>query len=751
MADEWAYVRVTVAADKGKEPRVLQAPCYVGVGTDMALCVFCAKGFAALVNRVRCHIAGTERGVVTGTTPCPGPRLGDSENPQEFAARQASFTAARRACLSKNAELRAAADAKTQKRALDKATSPHTFVGGGAAGERPLKQKKLTDNVALRLKATQDLARGLIAAGIPANVLENVHMKRGLISVAEAGGDWRPPSRKELLGTLLDTEYERVRAATLEARSTTSRVGVVLVGDGATNVNREPILNVLSVQGNRVEFIKAQNCAGKVKDMRFIADDMIAVITAMDDPQSVVCVLMDNATRGAWPLIETACPWVVCGPCGPHVVDLLMEDIGKLPFFKQLFSKAQTLRVFVRGHGHVLAAYNTVKKTAIMNPAGTRFGSSVIGLQNLEKNREPLVSTFGAAAVLAAMAKVKNDKLEGEHGTVGALFTFNQQLVNSEDFWTEAAWASLVLKPMAKLLRFMEQDAPTASKVYQAWFMVQEAIEQLEGLPTDLKDSIIALIRYRWDYGFTIIQGAGYVLDPEYRLCEPPDECKKAFDDFTLKCYPAPVRRDYADDEAFEAAKDEHLDTLATIDRQLLDFQRGTGPWERPVVKHNARLVSAVDAWDMYGQQPLQRVALRALGCVSGACAAERGHKWMNFLLDKMSNRRDWDKTEKMLYVRANLELLTREVDYSSITNPMFEMDEVDEEPEQPCAWQEDTEDPALPVEVVTAAVKRSAARAAKLAENKEKAAAGAPRAVHATMEREEGRRAVRRPRTFDE
>lgn len=55
------------------------------------------------------------------------------------------------------------------------------------------------------------------------------------------------------------------------------------------------------------------------------------------------------------------------------------------------------------------------------------------------------------------------------------------------------------------------------------------------------------------------------------------------------------------------------------------------------------------------------------------------------------------------------------------------------------------TEDPAPPVEVVTAAVKRSAARAAKLAENKEKAAAGAPRAVHATMEREEGRRAVRR------
>ena len=43
MADEWAYVRVVLAADKGKEPRVLQAPAFVGSGNDMALCVFCGK------------------------------------------------------------------------------------------------------------------------------------------------------------------------------------------------------------------------------------------------------------------------------------------------------------------------------------------------------------------------------------------------------------------------------------------------------------------------------------------------------------------------------------------------------------------------------------------------------------------------------------------------------------------------------------------------------------------------------------
>jgi hypothetical protein len=212
------------------------------------------------------------------------------------------------------------------------------------AKERPLKQKTLTDSTARHLKVTEDLARGFYSAGIAGNVSSNKLLQRGLLSVAEAGGAWRPPSRKELLGTLLDREHARVQTGIAEARSTNARVGVVLVGDGAVNVSREPFLNVLSVQGNRREFIKAQNCAGKVKDMRFIADDIIGVINSLEDPQSVVAVMMDNATRGAWPLIEAACPWVVACACGPHVADLLQEDVGKLPFFKAYGGEAKLAR-----------------------------------------------------------------------------------------------------------------------------------------------------------------------------------------------------------------------------------------------------------------------------------------------------------------------------------------------------------------------------------------------------------------------
>jgi hypothetical protein len=67
--------------------------------------------------------------------------------------------------------------------------------------------------------------------------------------------------------------------------------------------------------------------------------------------------------------------------------------------------------------------------------------------------------------------------------------------------------------------RARQNDAPTASKVYHAWFLVQSAIEGMEGLPDDLKKDILRCIAHRWDYGYTMIHGAGYVLDPPSSGC----------------------------------------------------------------------------------------------------------------------------------------------------------------------------------------------------------------------------------------
>ena len=133
MSELWAYARIVLKADKGKTPRVLQAPGYVGIGTDEAHCIFCGKSFASLISRVRLHVAGKGVGSeAAGISPCTGVTLRENEPPEEYSAREAQFTAARARCRKENEELAAEAEAKQQKRRLDKLTDPSGFVADGA-------------------------------------------------------------------------------------------------------------------------------------------------------------------------------------------------------------------------------------------------------------------------------------------------------------------------------------------------------------------------------------------------------------------------------------------------------------------------------------------------------------------------------------------------------------------------------------------------------------------------------------------
>jgi len=558
-----------------------------------------------------------------------------------------------------------------------------------------------------------------------------------------------------------------VKSLMAARRDVAAAGSATMVGDGATNVTGKPILNILILQNGQTEFYRAQDCSGKVKSMEFIAADFIAAIKAQPNPRDVVYLLTDGACKGAWPIIEAACPWITCGWCMPHVCDLLQEDIGGLPFFVDLIAEAALLRDFVRNHSHVKAAYEGICETALGRPGETRFNKELIGLANLIRNRVALVATMGDAAVLAAMAKVKDNKLQGKYATLGELFAYLQKLVVDADFWTRVGWALKVMKPIGQLLRFCEQDAATASKVHHAWFAVQEAIEQLEGMPAALKSSILQMLRVRWDNGYNDIQGAGYVLDPEFRLCEQDEETLGSFRSFRLKCYPAPVPPEDEDgEEAMEkyaAASEKHTLLLATIDEQLQSYRNGDGVWSRPEVVLNCKRLAPLMVWQMYGGETkeLQLLALCCLGCVSGAAAAERGHKEMNFIHSKTRNRLKWGKVERLMYVRINLPLVYPKMAFTSSSNVRFQPDADDAEEEEeeealalPSEWRA-AAPPALEDDDREGAILRSTRRAATLRKSKAGAAKCAPvpnpaeTVVNDGVSRGDGRRVVKRPRSL--
>ena len=477
-------------------------------------------------------------------------------------------------------------------------------------------------------------------------------------------------------------------------------------------------------------------------------------VESLPNPRNVVAVLMDNATRAAWPLIEKRCPWIVCAPCMPHVMDLLLEDIGKLPLVASVFERGADVRKFVRNHQHVLAAFRTVSQGELSNPGMTRFKTVLIGLQSLIKHRDAvtqaLVSTEVVKAVKAAQAPVP------------ALYASAKEVTMSEEFWEEADMVVAIMEPIARLLTYCDSDLPTMSKVHYSMFLVQEAVEALD-ISAGLKKELLALLRARWDYGFSPLQGAGYVLDPEFWDCDPDPETKASFRTMVDKTYADPPELDEDADADVVAARDRECAALkskrAAAERQLAIYKQRQGVFARDITIENARLMSAADWWTEYGDEvpELQLVAARVCGAVSGAGAAERGHKEMAFLLTKSRNRMLWGKTEKMMYVRINQNMMRkrRRLGYSVDVAHAGELQpeaEDDEQPAAPSAWREAEEEAeeAFAAEAEERTT-RSAARAARVAAAKDRRRK--PAAVEEPSAAQQATRTgrnVRRPAVFD-
>ena len=89
----------------------------------------------------------------------------------------------------------------------------------------------------------------------------------------------------------------------------------------------------------------------------------------------VVQVITDNATncRRMGQLVKSQFPWIVWTPCSAHSLDLLIKDIAKLSWMKDVVNKAKAIVKFVTKKPKVLAIYRSFKDLEIVTFSKTRF------------------------------------------------------------------------------------------------------------------------------------------------------------------------------------------------------------------------------------------------------------------------------------------------------------------------------------------------------------------------------------------
>ena len=159
-----------------------------------------------------------------------------------------------------------------------------------------------------------------------------------------------------------------------------------------------------------------------------------------------------------------------------------------------------------------------------------------------------------------------DDEGREQQRTVWDVYLESKKVVDDLDFWEELGKWKAVMKPVHKYIRLVDSDVPCASKQHYKLYEVQQEWEQAAVAFDDekLKDEIMGIHYERWVYGcvvvgcvacdpliwlfvicrYTCIQGAGYLLDPEFWDMdqETDDETMEAFRTFVDKAflYPQP-------------------------------------------------------------------------------------------------------------------------------------------------------------------------------------------------------------------
>ena len=679
---EWAFVDI-VRADGTLAPAAAVGRAGGGEGPTMGCkvrCHFCAKEFSAQPRLIRTHVAGQTGDVQI----CKGPVRKSDETEEAFDALKARFTAARAACKFALTEKRAEAEVAAEKASLDALTG-----GGSAAGnhKRDVATWLAKPQQAQQQKADEALALGFACAGIAANVLTVPEIQAALREVAKTGVSYAPPSRKRVAGPLLRAVHDKTKAQVARAHAIAEEGGVTVTSDGVTSRQRMPIINVMEVSGGCSVFVTAQDCSGHIKDGQFIADILINHINSKKDPRSVVSVCMDNATRSAWPIIEKACPWVVCHPCTAHVLDLLLEDIGKLPFCKSVFKEANQLRKFLQNKSQAHYVYLQHAAHELQSPGPTRFRQHFIMLISILKEEAAIYDTMVDKRLKDYVTKNKNQRSKPREGggdddggtTLKQRYDTLKDWADSPEWWASLKLVVDIMKPMAKFQALVDGNGATASKAYFNFYLCQQAIEALDFTAADddaqdLKDNVVFLINKRWKYFESPLTLAGYALGPEFWDCDAGGDdtvmdglftmIDKTF--ATLPLAPGATE----EEEALHAellTKSKAAQTAAHS--QFSQYKNKTGGlFNRDVVIEAVGKMSAYDWWYLYcgGLPELRKVALRVLAQPCSSSSSERMWKDLGEVVNKKRTRMGWDSVTANIYIRHNRRLLntTQSMDF---------------------------------------------------------------------------------------
>lgn len=192
-------------------------------------------------------------------------------------------------------------------------------------------------------------------------------------------------------------------------------------------------------------------------------------------------------------------------PCVAHCIDLMLEDIGKLPMVKDAIKKCIYMNGYIYSHTSLVNMMRKfTKERNLHRPSITRFATSFITLSHYHKEKNNLRK-------LVTSEEWNNSKWPKEAGGKKV-----RTYILQESFWKQVLYALKLIGPLVKVLRIVDNEKKLAmGYIYAAMERAKETIVRAFNVREENYKTAFKIIDERWRCQLHHpLHAAGYFLNP---------------------------------------------------------------------------------------------------------------------------------------------------------------------------------------------------------------------------------------------
>ncbi|RWR85049.1 hypothetical protein CKAN_01389100 [Cinnamomum micranthum f. kanehirae] len=248
----------------------------------------------------------------------------------------------------------------------------------------------------LRERACIRFARWMYDAGIPFNAVNCDSFGPMIEAIGQYGLGMKLPSYHEVRVPLLKKEIEHTNNLMKAHRDDWVKYGCSIMMDGWTDKKGRTLLNFLVNCPKGTMFVESIDASSYSKDVEKMFQ-LIEKFVERIGEANVVQIVTDSAAANvlAGKFLEAKFAHLYWTPCAAHCLDLMLEDIFKIPSLKRTFERAIVVHGFIYNRPtllNMMRRFTQMKE--LIKPAKTRFATAFLTLARIHQQKNNLRKMF---------------------------------------------------------------------------------------------------------------------------------------------------------------------------------------------------------------------------------------------------------------------------------------------------------------------------------------------------------------------